>query len=165
MQSKFHKLRYDDEALVLQLLQVQAKTFLRSNGMASVATTKIKNGTERAANIVAWVIQVPLSAAFVLAGVAKLTGNPMMAQVFQTIGTGQWLRYLTGVLELAGALLLLTPSLSALGAVLLSCIMVGAVIAHLTVLDTSPLAPLVLLVLALVVVWLRRSQIVKLPDL
>jgi hypothetical protein len=37
----------------------------------------------------------------------KLSGQDMMVQEFDVIGLGQWLRYLTGILELAGAITLL----------------------------------------------------------
>jgi len=40
----------------------------------------------------AWVLQGLLAAAFLAAGGAKLAGVPMMVQVFDQIGMGQWFR-------------------------------------------------------------------------
>ena len=42
------------------------------------------------------VIRVLLTAAFLAAGLAKLAGAAMMVATFETIGWGQWFRYLTG---------------------------------------------------------------------
>jgi hypothetical protein len=58
-----------------------------------------------------------------------------------------------------GALLLIVPGKAAFGAVLLACVMVGAVVAHLTVLHTAPTAPLVLLALSSLIAWGRRSAL------
>jgi uncharacterized membrane protein YphA (DoxX/SURF4 family) len=113
----------------------------------------------RGANIGLWVLQVLLAAAFLGAGGSKLAGAPMMVEVFQKVGLGQWFRYLTGVLEIIAAVLLIVPRTSGLGALLLVPIMIGAVVAHLVVLKDSPTAPLVFLALAAVVVWGRRDQI------
>lgn len=82
-----------------------------------------------------------------------------MIAVFDAVGIGQWFRYVTGLLEVAGALLLIVPGKTAFGAVLLACVMAGAVVAHLTVLPTPPTAPLVLLALTALIAWGRRSQL------
>jgi len=97
--------------------------------------------------------------AFVAAGSGKLLGNPDMIALFDAVGIGQWFRYVTGSLEMLGALLLIVPGKTALGAVLLACVMAGAVMAHLTVLHTAPTAPLVLLALTALIAWGRRTQL------
>lgn len=109
----------------------------------------------KALNIGLWVLQVAAAAAFFMAGGAKLAGSPMMVQVFEKVGFGQWFRYVTGLLEVGSALLLLTPRFSGLGAIILACVMVGAVTAHLTLLGGSPMIPLVLLVIVAVIAWGR----------
>jgi hypothetical protein len=59
-------------------------------------------------------------------------------QEFGLIGAGQWLRYLVGTAELAGAIGLLTPWLAGLAATGLSADMAGATIINATVLhDTT----------------------------
>ncbi len=109
-----------------------------------------------------WVVRGLLALVFVGAGGAKLYGVPMMVQEFEHIGLGQWFRYLTGALELLGALLILTPSLAAFGALLLIGIMTGAIITHLFVIGGSPVPALVLLALSAVVAYARRGQFASL---
>jgi putative oxidoreductase len=115
----------------------------------------------KAKNIGLWVVQVVLAAAFVSAGGAKLAGAPAMVQMFDAIGVGQWFRYVTGTLEVGSAILLFIPGLAAFGAVVLACVMVGAILTHLTVLHTPPTGPVVLLVLAVIVLWGRWSQVAR----
>lgn len=89
----------------------------------------------RAANVALWVAQVLLALAFGVVGINKLGGlQPKVVEEFAQIGFGQWFRYLTGVLELAGAIGLLIPRLSGLAALGLAGVMAGAVLAHLFVL-------------------------------
>lgn len=102
-------------------------------------------------------VQVLLAAAFLFFGGSKLASVEQMVAVFEQIGIGQWFRYVTGLLEVAGAILLLIPTLAGLGGVLLACVMAGAVLTHLFVIGGSPLIPLVLLALTALVVWGRRT--------
>jgi putative oxidoreductase len=113
----------------------------------------------KALNIVLWTLQVLVALAFVAAGSGKLFGSADMVALFGAIGIGQWFRYVTGSLEVLGALLLIVPGKTAFGAVLLACVMAGAVVAHLTVLHTAPTAPLVLFALTALIAWGRRSQL------
>jgi putative oxidoreductase len=106
-----------------------------------------------------WLVRGLLALAFVAAGGAKLYGVPMLVEKFQHIGLGQWFRYATGGLEIMGAILLLLPRKAAFGALLLSCIMIGAVITHLFVIGGSPVPALVLLALNAIVAYAKRDQI------
>src|SRR5712692_3169076 len=81
------------------------------------------------------------------ATLGKPLGSSAMIALFDAVGIGQWFRYVTGSLEVLGALLLIVPGKTAFGAVLLVCVMAGAVVAHLAVLHTAPTAPLVLFAL------------------
>lgn len=121
----------------------------------SIAVTR-RTGARRALNILLWCVQALLALVFAGAAWAKLTGNPEMVALFAAIGFGQWFRYVTGILELAGAVLIMVPRTSRIGAALLATIMVGAVIAHVLVLHVSPAAPAVLLLLSALVAWARR---------
>ena len=94
-------------------------------------------------------IRLLLTAVFLMAGHAKLSGNPMMVQVFAAVGLGQWFRYLTGGLEVAGALGLLNGHTAGLAAGMLASVMAGAVLAHLFILGGSAAMPLGLLALSL----------------
>jgi putative oxidoreductase len=130
--------------------------------MNTVPTTKDTLATAtpgKALNIALWTLQLLAALAFLAAGSGKLLGRPDMIALFDAVGIGQWFRYVTGSLEVLGALLLIVPGKTALGAVLLACVMAGAVIAHLTVLHTAPTAPLVLFALTAVIAWGRRSQL------
>ncbi|TQM80829.1 DoxX-like protein [Saccharothrix saharensis] len=111
------------------------------------------------ANIALWVLQVLLAAYFVHSGVSLL-GDDFVGK-FDRIGSGQWLRYVTGVLEIAGALGLLVPVLCGLAGLGLAGVMAGAVVTELFVLRDSSGAvlPAVLLVLAAVVAWGRRDTV------
>lgn len=106
-----------------------------------------------------WVVQVLLAAAFVMAAVPKLTGAPVMVDMFDAIGAGQWLRYVVGALELAGAIGLLVPRLCGLAALGLALLLVGASLTNIVALHASPAIPIGYLLLAAVVVWFRRTSI------
>jgi len=104
-------------------------------------------------------IKTALALAFAAAGLAKLTGAEMMVQTFDAVGVGQWFRYLTGLIEVAGAILLWVPGIQFIGAGLLTCTMIGAVLAHLFILGTATMAPaLVLGVLSAIVAFAHRNQ-------
>jgi putative oxidoreductase len=113
----------------------------------------------RSKNIALWILQAVLAVSFLGAGGSKLAGVAAMVQLFDTIGIGQWFRYVTGALEVGSAVLLLIPGMAAVASAVLTCVMVGAIITHLAILHTSPLSPVVLLVLALIVLWGRWDQI------
>ena len=100
-----------------------------------------------ARNVGLWVLQVLTAAAFLVAGFATLSGQPMMVETFEKIGVGQWFRYVTGAIEIGSAILLLIPRLTPVGAALLVCTMTGAVLSHLLVIGGSPVPALVLGVL------------------
>jgi uncharacterized membrane protein YphA (DoxX/SURF4 family) len=113
------------------------------------------------ANIIAtWILKILLALAFLAAAGAKLAGVPMMIQVFDQIGFGQWFRIFTAIVEIAGALGLFIPGLTAIAALWLGMTMVGAFLAHIFLLHTSPTGAIVLFVLSLTLVWLRRDQLV-----
>jgi len=108
----------------------------------------------------AWIIQGLLAAAFLAAGGAKLAGVPMMVQIFDQIGMGQWFRIVTGLVEVIGAVALVVPGFAALGAAWLGATMFVAVLTHLFILHSSAMPALILLTLNVLVVWLRRDQLV-----
>ena len=101
-------------------------------------------------------VKVLLTAAFVAAGVAKLIGAEMMVATFDAIGWGQWFRYVTGLIEVGSAALLWVPGLQWVGAGLLVCTMICAVLFHIFVLGPSLVPALVLGILAAVVLIARR---------
>lgn len=115
-------------------------------------------------NILLWVLQALLAAYFVYSGF-MLFGDGLVGK-FEEIGFGQWLRYLTGVLEIAGAIGLLLPRLCGLAAIGLVGVMVGAVGTELFLLAKGDaMLPAILGVLALVVAYFRWDTVIYLFDL
>jgi putative oxidoreductase len=106
-------------------------------------------------NVALWALQIVTAAAFLMAGFAKLSGQPMMVETFDKVGIGQWFRYVTGFIEVASAILLLIPRLTAVGAALLVCTMTGAVLTHLVLIGGSPVPALVLSCFAATILWGR----------
>jgi uncharacterized membrane protein YphA (DoxX/SURF4 family) len=132
--------------------------------MTDVATEAESRTTGRPASIGLWVLQVVLALFMGMAGAGKLAGTEMMVQTFDDVGVGQWLRYVTGALEVAGAVGLLIPLLAGLAALGLTGVLLGAVVVDAFVIDGNPFLPLILAVLTLVVVWGRRSRISELVN-
>jgi putative oxidoreductase len=112
----------------------------------------------RGRDVALGVLQGLLALTFLLQGGAKLTGAAVAVAVFDEIGAGDWLRYVIGALELAGAVALLVPRLSGVAALAFAGLMLGAVATHLVVLGDSPALPAVLLVLTAVLAWARRDR-------
>jgi uncharacterized membrane protein YphA (DoxX/SURF4 family) len=112
-------------------------------------------------SIALWIVQGLLALAFVGAASGKLLGKPEMVALYDVIGIGQWFRYVTGLVELAGAALILIPKTRVIGAGLLAGTMLGAIATHLFVLHSPPTAPVVLLALVSFVLWGRRAELAK----
>ena len=131
---------------------------MSDSGTARQAHGTHAAGRGRALTIALWVLQVILALQFVMAGLAKLFGDPAMVEMFATIGIGQWFRYAVGTLEVAGAVGVLVPRVSGLAALGLVCLMIGAILTNLFVLGASPLLPIGLLVVGALVAWGRWTQ-------
>ena len=132
-----------------------AQVFTEGTQSASGSTGKI-------VNVVLWVLQIAAAGMFVMVGCLKLSGNAPLVGLFEAIGLGQWFRYLTGTLEVAGAFLLLLPRTSGLGALMLAGVMTGAVVTHVFIVGGSPLGAIILLVVTGVVAWGRRQRTMNL---
>ena len=109
----------------------------------------------RTLGIALWVLQALLALQFAMAGLAKVFRSAAMVEKFATIGIGQWFRFVVGALELAGTVGVLLPRLSGLAALGLVGLMAGATLTNVLVLGTSPLLPIVLLVVSSMVAWGR----------
>ena len=112
-----------------------------------------------------WAAQILLAAFFLFnAGLPKLIGSDSAVQEFGLIGAGQWLRYVVGTAELAGAIGLLTPWLAGLAAAGLAADMAGASIINATVLHNTTYGSLVwmtapLCAVCVLLAYGRRQQI------
>src|SRR2546425_1642270 len=128
-----------------------SQTIIESTRLGSSSTGKIMN-------IGLWILQIGAAGMFLMVGFLKLSGDPRMVELFEAIGLGQWFRYVTGSLEVLGAVLLLVPRLSGLGALLLVGVMLGAVPTHLFVVGGNPMPAIILLIVTGVVAWGRRER-------
>ncbi|MFN8673506.1 MAG: DoxX family protein [Candidatus Sericytochromatia bacterium] len=112
--------------------------------------------------IALWVLQILSALLFFMAGFSKVSGAEAMVKEFNLIGFGQGLRYITGILELIGAFLLLVPSFSFVGSLILSAVMFGAVGTHLVILKDNPTFAAVILIIQLVITLGYKDRIINL---
>ena len=106
-----------------------------------------------------WGIRILLALAFGAAGASKLAGVPQMVHLFDAVGFGQGFRYLTGAVEILGALLVLVPATAFLGGLLLAATMVGGVATHLLLIGGNPFPAVVLGLLSAFVAWRLRPAL------
>jgi uncharacterized membrane protein YphA (DoxX/SURF4 family) len=119
-------------------------------------TTALPAASGKGRLITLWTLSGLLAFAFVFVGGGKLAGTAAMVELFDKVGLGQWFRYLTGLLEVAGGIGLLIPRYAFYAAVLLVTVTVGAIITHLAIIGGSPAPAATLLVLSGIVAWLRK---------
>jgi uncharacterized membrane protein YphA (DoxX/SURF4 family) len=108
-----------------------------------------------------WVIRIPVVLVFLLIGITKFNNDPRgeWFKIFEQIGFGQWFRYVTGAIQVTGAVLLLTRWTRTLGAAMLVCTMIGAMLVDIFVMHAVgfALAPMVLLC-AVVATWFAGRE-------
>lgn len=104
-------------------------------------------------------LRVLLAIQFVGGGLMKLGGAEPMVTLFADIGAGQWLRYVVGVLELAGAIGLLIPAVAGVAAAGLTLVMTGALITRVVVLGGLPVLEILFLVAVAAIACHRRAQL------
>jgi putative oxidoreductase len=124
-----------------------------------MSVTSITSASAPRRRVGTWVLQGIVATAFLAAGAAKLAGAAYMVQLFDQIGLGQEFRYVTGVVEVVGALALVAPGLVWFGGLWLGGTMFFAVLTHVFVLHTSPAPAIVLGVLNALIVYLRRDEL------
>jgi putative oxidoreductase len=109
------------------------------------------------AAMVDWLLRGGIAVAFVMFGAQKFT-DPQWVKLFQQIGFGQWFRVFTGVVEILGGVLLLTPWTVAAGLALLVCTMGSATLLWASVLG-QPANCIITgaFCVGLVLFWLNRS--------
>ena len=115
-------------------------------------------------SIATWGLIVLTGLAFAAAGTAKLMGVPQMHASFAAMGLPSWFGYFIGSCELAGAIGLFIPRLSAIAASGLIAIMLGAIFFHVQFEVVSHGLPaLVLSIFLVAIISLRRKQAVWFP--
>ena len=112
----------------------------------------------RFAPVLLHMLEFAMGALFLYLGGAKLLGSPAAVRLFHDIGWGQWFRYVTGVVELSGGLLLVVPRLAGASALLLMTVMVVATGIELFVLHRPPVAATACLCAHGIIAWNRRAQ-------
>lgn len=105
------------------------------------------------------VLCVLLGIFFIVAGGTKLMGSPSQVEHFAQWGYPLWFLYLTGLIEVGGAICLFIPKAQWYGIVVLSFTMVGAALTHLRAGEMGAVpVPLVLLGLLLMLAWAIRKN-------
>jgi len=111
---------------------------------------------------VVWILSLILAAVFAITGIAKLIGTePIGLQAAAMDGFPQWIRMVVGVVEVAGATMLLIPPIAAIGAAMLALLMIPATITQWISGEPGVFVPVVLLVLLLLVAWRRNPAAVR----
>ncbi|WFR94554.1 DoxX family protein [Rhizobium tumorigenes] len=103
-----------------------------------------------------WILRVLVALMFLAAATMKLTSQPMMVAEFEQVGIGQWFRFLTGGLELIGAIAVLVPRTSILGALLLLLVDAGAFVAQIAVLHMDWVHTIVIGAVIALLIYLQR---------
>ena len=81
-----------------------------------------------------WLPRLAIAILFFFLGKSKFNAQSGWIKIFDQIGFGHWLRYLTGTLQMVGAFAVLIPRIFPLGILMLSFTMLGAMAAWVFVL-------------------------------
>lgn len=108
--------------------------------------------------IALWTVQIFIGVMFVLVGVMKFQ-DPGWSRSFARWGYPDGFYMVIGALEAVGGAAMLVPRLTTYAAWLLMTVMAGAIVTHLVYGELQRLAvPLVFLLVAALVGWLRRRS-------
>ena len=114
--------------------------------------------SDKVLTFIDWTLRLVVAAILVSQGLDKFGTRALWIRLFAAIGIGQWFRYATGAIEVAGAVLLLFPRATLLAVPLLVCTMVGAFLAQIFITGLGPQTVLVaILFSSLLVIGWRRS--------
>ncbi|MGA5821509.1 DoxX family protein [Kitasatospora sp. NPDC094028] len=114
-----------------------------------------------------WTLRILLALFFALASaLPKLLALPAATTVFDAIGWGHWFMYLTGLVELAGAVGLLVGRLAGPAATALIVFLAFAFVAQLTAMHGENAGtPFLFMVPLAVIAWNRRAETAELLGL
>ncbi|MBM7566337.1 DoxX family protein [Paenibacillus sacheonensis] len=90
-------------------------------------------------DVLIWILQGLLAAMFVMAGLGKVSGAKAQKDTFEHLRLPQWFRGITGIVELAGAALLIAgywnTDYTMAGALVIGVTAIGGTFAHLRARD------------------------------
>ena len=121
-----------------------------------ITTNTLPAASGKGRLITLWTLSGLVALAFVFVGGGKLAGTAQMVELFDKVGLGQWFRYFTGLLEVAGGIGLLIPGYAFYAAVLLVTVMSGAIITHVAIVGGSPIPAVVLFILSGMIAYSRK---------
>ena len=125
----------------------------------SLSNEKVMPHSGKVGRIALWVAKIALALIFVATGTSKILGVQQLVDGFVQIGLGPWFRYFTGAIEIGGALLLLWPLTSGLGALVLLGVSVGAFFVQLFIMHGDVIHTLVLAMLSGWLAWAARGAL------
>ncbi|REE68074.1 DoxX-like protein [Paenibacillus taihuensis] len=90
-------------------------------------------------DILVWILQGLLAAMFIMASLGKISGAKAQKDTFEHLRLPQWFRWITGLVELVGAALLIAgywnSNFTLVGALVIGVTAIGGTVAHLRVKD------------------------------
>lgn len=130
---------------------------VKLRAVSAVSENRPQTGAARL-KITDWVVRAAVAFIFVSSGLEKFSigSGAEWIKIFARIGWGDWFRYLTGGLEIAGGILLMVPFTSTLGAALLVACMVGAIAAHIFKLG-DPFSSIINILLIVAILFAARK--------
>jgi len=123
-------------------------------------TSSLSSAEARKPQFTDWILRLSLAALFIAIGLEKLRAGKEWIDIFARLGLGQWFRYFTGADETLGGVLMLIPRATMIGAGLIVCAMIGAIVAHVLVLGDpfSSIIPAVLLGIVVAITFKLRAE-------
>lgn len=106
--------------------------------------------------IVVWTLQITVFIVFLITGISKIVGTENMMTLFIKIGLGEWFRYLTGSLEVIGALLILFPRSAFWGGFMLASLTIGEFFTHLLITGDSVIPTFILFMIAATITSIKQ---------
>jgi hypothetical protein len=105
--------------------------------MDDVNLTILENERGWTSRLRRWLPRLAVALLFFFVGKSKFGAQSTWIKTFEQIGFGQWLRYGTGTIQMAGAIAVLIPRTFLLGIALLAGTMLGAILAWIFLLGAS----------------------------
>jgi hypothetical protein len=97
--------------------------------MEDVKLTLLENQRGWTGHLRRWLPRLAVAGFFFFVGKSKFGAQSGWIKTFEQIGFGQWFRYVTGSIQIVGAIAVLVPRIFLLGIAMLACTMLGAMAA------------------------------------